>query len=45
MRNCIIIIYGCLKSIYGIHMSYLWHLDELSMALIWAIYGTFCTQI
>ena len=35
MRNCIsiITIYGGLKNNYGIYMSYLWHLDELSMAL------------
>ena len=26
-------------------MSYLWHLDELSMALRLAIYGIFCTRI
>ena len=40
MRNCIgiITIYGCLKNIYGIYMSHLWHLDELSMAF-------FCTRI
>ena len=43
MRNCIgiITIYGCLKNIYGIYMSHLWHLDELSMALRCAIYGFF----
>ena len=43
MRNCIgiITIYGGLKNIYGIYMSYLWHLDELSMALRLAIYGIF----
>ena len=47
MRNCIgiITIYGCLKNIYGIYMSHLWHLDELSMALRCAIYGFFCTRI
>lgn len=47
MRNFIgiITIYGGLKNIYGIYMSYLWHLDELSMALRLAIYGIFCTRI
>ena len=43
MRNCIsiITIYGGLKNNYGIYMSYLWHLDELSMAFRLAIYGIF----
>lgn len=47
MRNCIsiITIYGGLKNNYGIYMSYLWHLDELSMAFRLAIYGIFCTRI